>query len=142
MKKSKRISLNYFLSKYSEELSYDDIMKLLSEYETEDKEGNKIVIREPFDIISKNYLSQLINKHREILEKEYNSEEDDLPNQEPVQSHLFKNPYIRLELNDITINVKLDEEGVVIDALNKDGEIIDSTWKTYQMMVDAEDQSE
>lgn len=39
-----------------------------------------------------------------------------------------------------TIQVKLDDEGVVIDAFNtKSEEPIASTWRTYQMMEDGDE---
>ena len=37
----------------------------------------------------------------------------------------------RIDNGNVSISVKLDDEGVVIDAWKGD-KIIDSTWKTYQ----------
>ena len=31
----------------------------------------------------------------------------------------------------VTVSVKLDDEGVVIDVIDIDGDVIASTWKTY-----------
>ena len=42
--------------------------------------------------------------------------------------------YIRLHLDGGEIQVKLDDEGVVVDAIGEDGEIIGSTWKLYSEM--------
>jgi len=42
--------------------------------------------------------------------------------------------YIRLHLDGGEIHVKLDDEGVVVDAIGEDGEIIGSTWKLYDEM--------
>jgi len=42
--------------------------------------------------------------------------------------------YIRLHLDGGEIQVKLDDEGVVVDAIGEDGEIIGSTWKLYDEM--------
>ena len=42
--------------------------------------------------------------------------------------------YIRLHLDGGEIKVKLDDEGVVVDAIGDDGEIIGSTWKLYNEM--------
>jgi len=42
--------------------------------------------------------------------------------------------YIRLHLDGGEIHVKLDDEGVVVDAIGEDGEIIGSTWKLYNEM--------
>ena len=42
--------------------------------------------------------------------------------------------YIRLHLDGGEIQVKLDDEGVVVDAIGEDGEIIGSTWKLYNEM--------
>ena len=42
--------------------------------------------------------------------------------------------YIRLHLDGGEIQVKLDDEGVVVDAIGEDGESIGSTWKLYSEM--------
>ena len=42
--------------------------------------------------------------------------------------------YIRLHLDGGEIHVQLDDEGVVVDAIGEDGEIIGSTWKLYNEM--------
>ena len=42
--------------------------------------------------------------------------------------------YIRLHLDGGEIHVKLDDEGVVVDAIGEDGESIGSTWKLYSEM--------
>ena len=42
--------------------------------------------------------------------------------------------YIHLNLDGGEIQVKLDDEGVVVDAIGEDGEIIGSTWKLYDEM--------
>ena len=42
--------------------------------------------------------------------------------------------YIYLHLDGGQIQVKLDDEGVVVDAIGDDGEIIGSTWKLYDEM--------
>ena len=42
--------------------------------------------------------------------------------------------YIRLHLDGGQIQVKLDDEGVVVDAIGDDGEIVGSTWKLYTEM--------
>jgi hypothetical protein len=42
--------------------------------------------------------------------------------------------YIHLHLDGGQIQVKLDDEGVVVDAIGDDGEIIGSTWKLYSEM--------
>ena len=42
--------------------------------------------------------------------------------------------YIYLNLDGGQIQVKLDDEGVVVDALDDSGESIDSTWKLYSDM--------
>jgi hypothetical protein len=42
--------------------------------------------------------------------------------------------YIHLNLDGGEIQVKLDDEGVVVDAIGDDGEIIGSTWKLYNEM--------
>ena len=42
--------------------------------------------------------------------------------------------YIYLRLDGGQIHVKLDDEGVVVDAIGDDGEIIGSTWKLYDEM--------
>lgn len=42
--------------------------------------------------------------------------------------------YIHLHLDGGEIQVKLDDEGVVVDAIGEDGEIIGSTWKLYDEM--------
>ena len=42
--------------------------------------------------------------------------------------------YIHLHLDGGEIHVKLDDEGVVVDAIGEDGEIIGSTWKLYNEM--------
>ena len=42
--------------------------------------------------------------------------------------------YIHLHLDGGEIQVKLDDEGVVVDAIGEDGEIIGSTWKLYSEM--------
>ena len=42
--------------------------------------------------------------------------------------------YIHLNLDGGQIQVKLDDEGVVVDAIGDDGEIIGSTWKLYDEM--------
>ena len=42
--------------------------------------------------------------------------------------------YIRLHLDGGQIQVKLDDEGVVVDAIGDDGELIGSTWKLYTEM--------
>jgi len=42
--------------------------------------------------------------------------------------------YIYLNLDGGQIQVKLDDEGVVVDAFDDDGECIDSTWKLYSEM--------
>tara|TARA_Y100001963_G_C6494542_1_gene314997 strand:+ start:267 stop:470 length:204 start_codon:yes stop_codon:yes gene_type:complete len=39
--------------------------------------------------------------------------------------------YIHLHLDGGQIQVKLDDEGVVVDAIGDDGEIVGSTWKLY-----------
>ena len=42
--------------------------------------------------------------------------------------------YIYLHLDGGQIHVKLDDEGVVVDAIGEDGESIGSTWKLYSEM--------
>ena len=42
--------------------------------------------------------------------------------------------YIHLHLDGGQIQVKLDDEGVGVDATGDDGEIIGSTWKLYSEM--------
>ena len=42
--------------------------------------------------------------------------------------------YIYLHLDGGQIHVKLDDEGVVVDANGEDGESIGSTWKLYSEM--------
>jgi len=42
--------------------------------------------------------------------------------------------YIYLNLDGGQIQVKLDDEGVVVDALDDNGESIGSTWKLYNEM--------
>ena len=42
--------------------------------------------------------------------------------------------YIHLHLDGGQIQVKLDDEGVVVDATGDDVEIIGSTWKLYSEM--------
>ena len=42
--------------------------------------------------------------------------------------------YIHLNLDGGQIQVKLDDEGVVVDAIGDDGESIGSTWKLYDEM--------
>ena len=41
--------------------------------------------------------------------------------------------YLHLDLGSIEVQVKLDDDGVVVDAFEK-GESIGSTWKTYSEM--------
>ena len=47
---------------------------------------------------------------------------------------MIEDRYIRLHLDGGEIQVKLDDEGVVVDAIGEDGEIIGSTWKLYDEM--------
>ena len=47
---------------------------------------------------------------------------------------MIEDRYIRLHLDGGEIQVKLDDEGVVVDAIGEDGEIIGSTWKLYNEM--------
>ena len=47
---------------------------------------------------------------------------------------MIEDRYIRLHLDGGEIQVKLDDEGVVVDAIGDDGEIIGSTWKLYDEM--------
>jgi len=42
--------------------------------------------------------------------------------------------YIYLHLDGGKIQVKLDDEGVVVDVVGDDGELIGSTWKLYNEM--------
>ena len=42
--------------------------------------------------------------------------------------------YIYLHLDGGQIHVKLDDEGVVVDAIGEDGDSIGSTWKLYSEM--------
>lgn len=44
------------------------------------------------------------------------------------------NEYIELELDNGTILVKLDEEGVVLDVFDENGQVIKSTYKLYSEM--------
>jgi len=51
----------------------------------------------------------------------------------------FKNPYVEMyDPSGRRIQVKLDDEGVVIDIYDGD-ECVDSTYKFYQEMIDGED---
>jgi hypothetical protein len=55
-----------------------------------------------------------------------------------VDTCKLKDPYTHMHLNDgKEVSVKLDGEGVVIDIW-QDGEVVDSTYKFYQEMVDGE----
>jgi len=67
-----------------------------------------------------------------------------------IDSSKFKDPYIRLNLPegsvnpDTAIQVKLDDEGVVIDVydLMEDPDMTEpvaTTWKTYAMMEEGEE---
>ena len=47
---------------------------------------------------------------------------------------MIEDRYIHLHLDGGEIQVKLDDEGVVVDAIGEDGEIIGSTWKLYSEM--------
>ena len=61
----------------------------------------------------------------------------------PVQNNLFKDPYVRLSLEDsINVVAKLDDEGISLDAYDEDGELIDGTWKLYQEMIDGDEEEE
>jgi len=42
--------------------------------------------------------------------------------------------YIHLHLDGGEIHVKLDDEGVAVDAIGDGGEIFGSTWKLYSEM--------
>jgi hypothetical protein len=61
-----------------------------------------------------------------------------------IETGLMKDPYVTLpvEVKGETINiiVKLDDEGVVVDAFHEDDDSdpIASTWKLYQEMIDGE----
>ena len=45
-----------------------------------------------------------------------------------------KERYIHLHLDGGQIQIKLDDEGVVVDAIGDDGEVVGSTWKLYTEM--------
>lgn len=75
MKKSERCSLSCFLSDYPSDMSYEDILDLLSKGETEDENGNEINIWEPFENMDPSYVAEQIDNHKEAIEAEYNSEE-------------------------------------------------------------------
>ena len=45
-----------------------------------------------------------------------------------------KERYIHLHLDGGQIQIKLDDEGVVVDAIGDDGEVVGSTWKRYTEM--------
>ncbi len=55
-----------------------------------------------------------------------------------IETSQFKDPYIRLEVpgTDLTVHVKLDEEGVAVDFFNKKGECLPGTQKLYQEMAE------
>ena len=56
-----------------------------------------------------------------------------------VDTGKLKDPYARTFLNDgKEIVVKLEDEGVVIDVW-QDGEVIDSTYKFYQEMLEPDE---
>lgn len=59
-----------------------------------------------------------------------------------INTSKLKDQYVHLQFEELTISVKLDDEGVVIDLTTCDGEVIASTWKTYQEMIDGEDEDE
>ena len=47
---------------------------------------------------------------------------------------MIEDRYIYLPLAGGQLHVKLDDEGVVVDAIGEDGESIGSTWKLYSEM--------
>lgn len=59
-----------------------------------------------------------------------------------LETSEFKDPYIQLEIpdSDLSVQVKLDDEGVAVDLFNKaePADSIVGTWKTYQEMAEGE----
>lgn len=45
----------------------------------------------------------------------------------------MKNPYIHLKYKDLDIQVKMEDEGIVIDVF-KDEEVVATTWKLFTEM--------
>jgi len=57
-----------------------------------------------------------------------------------INTSKLKDQYVTLVMSrDRRIQVKLDDEGVVVDFLDADDEVIDSIWKTYQEMIDGDE---
>ena len=55
----------------------------------------------------------------------------------PVQSHLFKDPYVRLDFKGYKIAVKLGDEGVLIGIwINEGGSPIATEYKLYTNMME------
>ena len=76
------------------------------------------------------------------IQKKFKYHSGAVASRKPVLNHLFKDPYVRMDFSDYTIQVKLDDEGVVVDVFGGNDESngpIESTWKLYSEMVNGVD---
>ena len=57
-----------------------------------------------------------------------------------IDTGKLKNKYVYLPINGgkLTVQVKVDIEGVVVDVFNEDDEVVETTWKMYQEMIDGD----